>query len=143
MRQLFDEKLIYRECILNFQQEPVVEREPSNNAYNDFMVNYLLENSEPVAAPVQPEEFDLQRRSDSSFSANNGRQGMIQLSNVIEANKNVNNTQKVDTTQAPSAPVPSQVPPQVRSISAFHQILNDRKSTRVKYNSDANHYGIY
>lgn len=93
--------------------EPAVEPEPSDNAYNDFMVNYFLEGSEPLDAVVQPEQFDLQRRSEVP-EVRERNQGVIPLSRILEASKNSNNTEKSETTQAPSASVPSQVPPQVQ-----------------------------
>lgn len=63
-------------------------------------------------AVVQREQFDLQRRSEVPASGKSN-QGVITLSSVVEANKNGNGTQNSDTTQAPPAPLPSQVPQQV------------------------------
>lgn len=99
---------------LFLQQEPVVEPETADNAYNDLMVNYFLGASDPVDSVAQQEPFGLQRRSDAPASSNNN-QGVIPLSSVLEVNKNTNNSTGSETTPAPPAPEPSQVPQQVKN----------------------------
>lgn len=97
------------------------------------MVNYFLGASEPIDSGVQSEQFDLQRRSDVSAPTGNSNQGMIPLSTVLEANKNTNNATGSETTLAPPAPVPSQVPEQVKlfpSIFIFCCFANKKHKNK-------------
>lgn len=81
---------------------------------------------EPVP---QPEPFELQRRSGnpSSEQQSNSRkqqQGVIQLSSVMESNKNnATAAQSVPATLTPPAPMPSQVAPQVSDIIIINVLL--------------------
>ncbi|XP_054709991.1 uncharacterized protein LOC129219728 [Uloborus diversus] len=95
-----------------YAPEPIMESEPSDgNLYNDLMVNYLLNDNEPKEPMDQSEIYGMQRRS--SLDSNN-KEGVISLSNVLEANKNATSSASGNFTLVPAAPIPSQPTPQVQ-----------------------------
>ncbi|XP_035208251.1 uncharacterized protein LOC118182970, partial [Stegodyphus dumicola] len=96
-----------------YAQEPMEPEAGDGNLYNDLMVNYLMGDSDPKEVMDQSEIFDMQRRSGGN-NAQQSNAGVINISNVQEANKNASNSASNNSTLAPPVPFPSQPSPQVQ-----------------------------